>query len=312
MKRVIRRGVFETNSSSSHSLSIRKINGEATSEIDSDVSFEIRSPFAKVFQMLGLIDNAERTFKSLSYSIDEDECATEGIKALISIVNEKFPDTLKNLDLEKIPSYDLAIAIAPIINLLDIEYDFYEQFEDGFLGSFFNVDLKNSCVIHRFKELMLEELCRIEGKSLDEIMQKIEFEAFANKTLHEILKQENPVAQLEEYKGKDYSFKSEFKASGMSDIVEFARKYVVYEEKHYRELVEDRLPCDRYFCHGCLIDCDCGFEDYFAIANKLEITFEKDDEKIKEAVKKYMSNEYKVVAIEDYCGLIFEQTGEIY
>lgn len=54
MKTVIRRGVFETNSSSTHSLSIF-----GTPKLEDEASFEICSPKAKMVTLLGLIDNAE-------------------------------------------------------------------------------------------------------------------------------------------------------------------------------------------------------------------------------------------------------------
>ena len=56
MKSVIRKGVFETNSSSTHSLSIGKA---ASNKISEEASFEIRSKEAKIALLFGLIENAE-------------------------------------------------------------------------------------------------------------------------------------------------------------------------------------------------------------------------------------------------------------
>ena len=64
MKRVIRRGVFETNSSSSHSLTLKRIKGTPKNEIDEDASFEIRSPLAKTIQMLGLIQTQKAIMRA--------------------------------------------------------------------------------------------------------------------------------------------------------------------------------------------------------------------------------------------------------
>lgn len=55
MKKVIRRGVFETNSSSTHSLAIVK-DGENKPE---EISFEIRSDRAKMALLFGLIENSK-------------------------------------------------------------------------------------------------------------------------------------------------------------------------------------------------------------------------------------------------------------
>lgn len=56
MKTVIRKGVFETNSSSTHAISIKK---SKDMEISKDTSFEVRSNLAKMVQLFGLINNAE-------------------------------------------------------------------------------------------------------------------------------------------------------------------------------------------------------------------------------------------------------------
>ena len=56
MKTVIRRGVFETNSSSTHAISIKKSNEK---EISKGATFEVRSKLAKMVQLFGLINNAE-------------------------------------------------------------------------------------------------------------------------------------------------------------------------------------------------------------------------------------------------------------
>ena len=56
MKTVIRKGVFETNSSSTHAISIKK---SKETEVSKDTSFEVRSSLAKMVQLLGLINNAE-------------------------------------------------------------------------------------------------------------------------------------------------------------------------------------------------------------------------------------------------------------
>ena len=59
MKTVIRKGVFETNSSSTHSLSLGKT---VSKEIDEEASFEIRTKEAKIALLFGLIENAEIEF----------------------------------------------------------------------------------------------------------------------------------------------------------------------------------------------------------------------------------------------------------
>ena len=56
MKTVIRKGVFETNSSSTHAISIKK---SKEMEVSKGTTFEVRSKLAKMVQIIGLINNAE-------------------------------------------------------------------------------------------------------------------------------------------------------------------------------------------------------------------------------------------------------------
>ena len=63
MKRVIRRGVFETNSSSSHSLTL--INEDKNSRYKKRDKFniELKNRDEKVAMFFGLVEHAEETYK---------------------------------------------------------------------------------------------------------------------------------------------------------------------------------------------------------------------------------------------------------
>ena len=69
MKKVIRRGVFETNSSSSHSYTITRNDNCKT--VEKGASFEIKSKVAKTVWLLGIIDCSlelyERNLSEESY-----------------------------------------------------------------------------------------------------------------------------------------------------------------------------------------------------------------------------------------------------
>ena len=56
MKIAIRKGVFETNSSSTHSLALGR--GDESPKREMEVSFEVCSPLAKVFMLFGFVENA--------------------------------------------------------------------------------------------------------------------------------------------------------------------------------------------------------------------------------------------------------------
>ncbi len=66
MKRVIREGVFETNSSSTHSVVFKK---KTVDKADKDSSYELHSPLAKTLFLIGLINKAEQ----YSYSYDDND-----------------------------------------------------------------------------------------------------------------------------------------------------------------------------------------------------------------------------------------------
>ena len=66
-----------------------------------------------------------------------------------------------------------------------------------------------------------------------------------------------------------------------------------------------------YFCNGCLNDCNCGFESYYDIEEKLGLDFYMTDEQISEIAKSFLTSS-KFVAKEYYSGLLFEKTGEIF
>jgi len=57
MKTVIRKGVFETNSSSTHSLAI--VRGDERAPKGMEVCFRVCSPVAKVFMIFGFVENAK-------------------------------------------------------------------------------------------------------------------------------------------------------------------------------------------------------------------------------------------------------------
>ena len=72
MKKVIREGVFETNSSSTHTVSfVRK----ETEERDKESSCELRSAFAKMMFLIGLCENASRI--PVYFEEDMDEALAE-------------------------------------------------------------------------------------------------------------------------------------------------------------------------------------------------------------------------------------------
>lgn len=232
MKTVIRRGVFETNSSSTHTLTIVK-EGEAPSVEMEEVSFEICSPVAKVFMIFGLIENS---------------CGSR---------------------------------------------------QGGWQRE----------LMLRFKEAAVTALAEIEGVSRDEALSLVECEAFGNTSLKRALGDE---ARLRELLKSDERFAAEFKAAGKGDITAFAETYFKEDLEVTRKLMRGRYRCDAYFYHGCLIECDCGFESFRKMARGFGLDRYDTDEMLLDRARRFLSGEYTMLAEELNAGIIPMTTGEKY
>ena len=115
MKRVIRRGVFETNSSSSHSLSLVRVERNS-SKVKKDVSFEIRSRVAKAVFILGLIDNADDGYMHYWDILEDNEEAEEERQKIIKRLYKSKDEGIEKIkeeygDVEKLSFYNLIEAI---------------------------------------------------------------------------------------------------------------------------------------------------------------------------------------------------------
>jgi len=98
MKTTIRKGVFETNSSSTHSLSI----SDSASE-NEQISFEICSREAKIVLLWGLIENAEfNTINSYQEKLKKKilELSEQIIKAYCDLSDKTKEEALLEIDYE--------------------------------------------------------------------------------------------------------------------------------------------------------------------------------------------------------------------
>ena len=314
MKTVIRKGVFETNSSSTHSLTIRDASPKQGDEVDEDASFEIRSPLAKVIQMLGLMDKAETAFLSEARSFDEQDDAVEIKTRIVNKAREMCPEELQGVNPESIMTADLVEKFIPVLYHPDFfSLDFFEEFDDDSLKYIYTIHNVTRDVVKTFREKMFEEYCRIEGITKEEATQRIDAEAFGNMEIKEILKDKSTAEpKLRELMTKYFKFRFEFERSGETDIVAFAEEFYLTDMYEFKKMRDGRISCEIYFCEGCLDYCDCGFDSYYGISSELDIDEATSDEEMDEKVKKFLSKRSKIVAKEYYCGHIFEKPGDIY
>lgn len=235
MKSVIRRGVFETNSSSTHTLTI--VGKGKKPDVDmEEISFEICSPTAKTFMVFALIENAD-------------------------------------------------------------------SFSDR---GHINWTRELMC---RFKEASLTALAEVKGITREEALSEVECEAFGISELKKVLGDE---AAIREYLKENKLFAAEYKEAKGKNIVEFAEEYYRSELALTKELMRGRYRCDAYFCNGCLVECDCGFETFRKMVKKFGLDRYDTDEVLLEKARVFLSDEYRMVAEELNAGIIPMTTGEKY
>lgn len=315
MKRTIRRGVFETNSSSSHSLTIKKMTKDEKNVVEEEASFEIRTPLAKAVQIIGLIDNAERDYKSYIYYLDDDEdVKRQVVTSIVERIKKINHEVLEGYEIDKITYEDLSNIFLKLIENRTELYDFFDEDEAPYSLAF-TVYNRNKAIVKRFAAAMLDELAKLLNITVEQVKEEIEFEAFGSHTLREILKDEATAEEkLKEYLNaqKEYDrFRSAYEKSGETDIVAFAKRFYIEDMQEIKGLMKGRISCELYFGNGCLNDCGCGFESYFDIENKLGLDFYMSDEEVREKARDFLLNS-KFLGREMYCGLIFEQSGEIF
>ena len=246
MKRVIRKGIFETNSSSTHSLSLVK-NALRNSKVEKGVSFEIRSNLAKTVFVLGLIDNAEYEFKYKWQDINDNENCKKEQKRAINNLKEcewqqesynKIMEKYKNL--EDMSFSDFVIAMDE--NCSDSKVIF-DEIEDYFLQEIVIDYVCYRKAVMKLKDALIKTFCELEGVSLQEGMDKLYYEEYKNSRIEKILlESKDKEKDLKEY-AKDYynyEFSRGYKNSKTKDIVEYAKKYLIDSVKKETKLQNGR------------------------------------------------------------------------
>ena len=233
MKTVIRKGVFETNSSSTHSLTI--VRGAEEAPKDMEVSFEVCSPVAKVFMIFGFIENAG--------------CNCSGAKG--------WPKE----------------------------------------------------VVLRFKDAAVKALAERLGVTVEDALREVECEAFGDRMVKGALGDE---AKLRELLSRHPDFAAEYKASKEADIVKFADKFYNDDFNKFKKMTGGKYRCDSYFYNGCLIECDCGFENYRMMCKNFGLARYDTDEVLLEKARELLSDDVRILCEELNAGIIPMPTGDKY
>ncbi len=95
----------------------------------------------------------------------------------------------------------------------------------------------------------------------------------------------------------------------MSNITEEEFKKQYHESKF---TYQGRCHCSNFFEEGALIDCDCSFHTFSNVTFALKLPDDATDSFYHEKAKELLSDEYKFVLKEFYCGVYQVGDGEIY
>ena len=260
MKIKIRNGVFETNSSSTHSLTIKNVAIKKS---------------AKEKRMKKRIGDLER---KRDRTLEEEH---------------ELAKLRRELDYEHNFSFSLKSPIEKLVWFLGI-VDNAEGEKGKTIFETEEYDLSSDRgVVRQFKDFLLDAYCELLNVSKEQALENI-FDERAKFTPYEnILKNPETIEQEAKYLIQvDYDFKKF--AKNFSDI-ETAFKAFVREQYQANRLKCNkctRFECDHYFAEGILDDCTCGFEYYSDICYHLENL--KGKQSWKDFAKDFLTENYIV------------------
>lgn len=297
MKIKIRNGVFETNSSSTHSFTLLKSEDVKNRQEESKkeweryqelekrgwqnltyeeyrelmmlklgggkkfaISFQLKSPLSKLVWLKGLIDSiCKKTNEYVFY--EHNEKTQNYLREQQKTMREKFPDYFKDENLDD-----------PIFTCDQVE-------------------------IRYFYKLLKEEYCVIESITEAEADNRILEEGNKNLVYERILKnKERQEEQIENLLKSNYNFK--VFAEKYEDKVLALQDFACEQTKKACAECKGRLQCDHYFSEGALDECYCGFDDFFSIKRKInEIRKEMS---YKQFAKEFVSDKYVVIGVENW------------
>ena len=274
MKIKVRNEVFETNSSSTHSLTLNYIGGrkEGDGKIDSKSSFEIWSPLAKVVWFLGIVENAERQFEHC------EEFAEHSPEHYMDIVRKEAKDFLEKKENAKYflktlngkidgePDYDLDnYSFAELMVYME-NASAYEKLDE----------LEEICwkldkyqareYILDFKEMIIDAYCELENITREEAFKRFREEHAKDHELEYYLTDANKLEfAVKRLSLGDVNFAVEYEKAENKE--EFIKEYALKKKQTCAEKQGDCFNCSKYFGCGNIGECNCDFENYFQINN---------------------------------------------
>ena len=178
MKKVIREGVFETNSSSTHAVVFKKKNGSAP---DNDSSYELHSPFMKTLFFIGLCTHADLYVK------DYEEDAEYDLKQT---------DSNGKIVVEGAKSQCSRFMSALINEYVKMSNVTQEEFEKQFNESVFTWDGECQCRNFFDDDVLCDCTCHFDGY----------YQISSQFKLNELTTDEEFAAKAKEFLSDDFKF----------------------------------------------------------------------------------------------------------
>ncbi len=275
------------------------------------VSFEIRSPLAKLIWLKGLIDNARS--QNGDYEVDdEDRLSSEEI---LKVVKDRLTElgftaeeVRRKIEEDELCGFDPMLTLVSELRLIDVNYS---DFADRYPQIEVDYPEYDACAseVDEFYGYLKEEYCRIENITEAEADERIILEGSEFVPFEIILRHpECMEAEVKKHLACNYKFKKF--AEKYKDKVQAFKDYVKKSNAENCQSCNGKIRCDHYFEEGALIDCDCGFDDYFSIYCKIKEA--ANGSSLKEFAKEFITEKYSVVGTEKWNAFHVIQTDEVF
>lgn len=288
MARVIRQSIFETNSSSSHALSIKSID---EAKADSKRTFVITDPLPKLVWFFCVTTECENNYKGKIGWYSGGKPLDEIRREITEIVRDRHAQANGNdswyFDATEF-DFDNWTA-DEMDNLILLLYDDHEEFGEP-LQVIRVAETRES--VHKLKQDLIRAYSEAEHITEAETLERIDKEY---NNYNELVL---AIADPEKHKRALWILR---RCCGMcvdDDYKKAADKQAFLENRKKKfercELNKDTASysCTRFFCEGALYECDCGFAQYDELWDNFE-GFKDPD-----GIRKFLSGETAVVGYE--------------
>lgn len=285
MKKVKRQSVFETNSSSTHSLSIQK-----TDEIKKNYnfSFAITEPLQKIVWFICVCVECEENLRGKFNFFCGGKTPEEVRRDLVQKIRERYEEHRE----EEEWIFEAFTLDFDTWTIDDVNTLFSEEDDDHFWDTIYALECAESKdFVLGIKQRLIDAYCEAEHITEAEALDRIDKEYNEYNELVEAIADPKKHAKARWILRRiNYLIDSDYnKAEDKMAVLEENKKRFAKEELGQSH---DCYSCTRFFDEGSLAECECGFETYDKLLDEFS---EYSDE---EGIKKFLSPEIAVVGYE--------------